>query len=541
MLHQRGQIAIVLMTLIAAAGTVRAQQPVAPQRKIQQYALLIGVDEYGPPLNKLDYCYNDISELKPHLEAAGFSAENITTMHDRAAEQRLRPTKANIEGERRLRLAMANENDIVVVAFSGHGLQLDGKSYLCPVDAKLDSVSTLVSIDDIYEILENCQAGQKLLLVDACRNEPLVRGFKSARIDDLEMQVQSPPRGVLVLSSCEAGQFSAEDTKLRHGVFMYYIMQGLSGLADTDAEIGGNNNGVISLDELYFFSHEKTKRHVASSHGILQRPVMKGEMVGRFDLAKVPNAKAIHDLQIRETSSSIANAAPVTGAGAARSVTDEVPPLLLTANTYFSQGDYENAIRAYTSLIENGAIDAAVRLDVQKRRGAAYLARLGRSDIDNALIDQQSAGLRGIEMTIHAANADLKVGTATVGKVTKNQIVLVTMVKGDWLWVASVNGTDGFQGYINKSAVMAQPVPQTKASTTASTRPAAPAATSQSTYQPYKSGQTQTSRPSNNGYNNNNRPTSSRARSSRPPSIWETPEWETPAEIRRGRANGTLR
>lgn len=441
------------LLVLIMAGIAGAQEPVAGNNRVQRYALLIGIDDYAEPLGKLEYCHNDMVALQAHLEAAGFAAEDITLMYDNAEQQRLRPTKANIESELRLRLKMANPDDIVVVAFSGHGLHLDGKSYLCPIDATIDSDSSLVAINDIYAQLEKCPASQKLLVVDACRNEPLVRGFKSGQSQDaLTLQLQEPPKGVCVLSSCEAGQFSAEDAKLQHGVFMHFLMEGLKGAADlSDNE--GNANGKISLDELYFFAHEKTKRYVYQSHRIVQRPVMKGEIVGRFDLAMVPDSANRAKLdQLPVTA-----AKPVSPGDSPSVRTSNV---LLQADTYLSQADYENAIAAYTAIIDDTAHAVEIRREARKSRGAAYLARGAKSDVNKALIDQQAAGLPGAHLTIRAPSADLKVQDSINGRVRQNQSVLVTLVQGDWLWVAAVDGSDKLKGYIPMSAVLAQPAPQ---------------------------------------------------------------------------------
>ena len=467
-------------------------------KKIQRYALLIGADDYAPPLSKLQYCYNDMSDLRAHLEIAGFAPDNITFMNDRDGSSRMHPTKANILRELALRLQLANKDDIVLVAFSGHGVHIDGQSYLCPTDANLDGTASLVEINDIYRMMEKCAAGEKLLIVDACRNEPIVRGFKAGKLaDDLALLVQAPPRGLIVMSSCEPQQLSAEDPTLQHGVFMNYVIEGLEGPADTNEQIGGNSNGRISLDELYYYAHEKTKIHVAKSHGIVQRPMMRGEMVGRFDLATVPTETQVRNVVRREKHQpvEVATATPLPskpqadfGLQAKEKMVEEPvkeesikeepvkqeskkevvikeeptksveSPLLKQADTYLQDADFDNAIEAYTTIINDRSVDVAVVREARKGRGAAYLSRGGKSDIDKALIDQLAAGLPGIQLTVRVPTAELKVnGDVVKGKVKQNQSVIVSKVVGDWLWVNSVDGSDKLQGFIAKSAVLEQP------------------------------------------------------------------------------------
>lgn len=539
---------IFLWLCCLVANPVVAQQSAKPAKPTQRYALLIGVNEYAPPLGKLEYCHNDIKELAAHFAVAGFTAENITLMQDQAANSALRPSKSNIDKQLELRLQLANEEDVVVMAFSGHGLLIDGKSYLCPSDSRLDTVESLISIDHVYAQLEKCRASQKVLIIDACRNEPIVRGFKSGKLaDDLSIEVQAPPKGLIVLSSCEPKQFSAEDAKLKHGVFMYYIMQGLKGLADTDTQIGGNSNGRVSLDELYYYAHEKTKTHVANSHGISQKPVMRGEIVGRIDIAMVPDSLKLQELAKRETKPALPenNTEKTTEKTPTRNVTH---PLLQQADAYYRQADHESAIRAYTAVVDNTSLDSEIRTEARKSRGAAYLARGSKEDdIDNALIDQLAAGLPGIRMTIRASTAELKVNAEVKGKLKQNQTVLITNIAGKWLWVESVDGSDKIQGYLAKAAVTTQPVAKAPAPVP---QPLAAAPTPITQPQtgvrsPTMNSNNNFNNQSNNGFNNNSNNgrtnSNSNNRGNRPPSIWETPEWETPRQIRERRANGTLR
>lgn len=492
-------------------------------RKIQRYALLIGADDYAPPLSKLQYCYNDMDDLRAHLEISGFAPDNITFMNDRSKSSRMRPTKANILRELSLRLQLANKDDVVLVAFSGHGVHIDGQSYLCPTDANLDGTGSLVEINRIYDMMEQCPAGEKLLIVDACRNEPIVRGFRAGKLaDNLALQVQAPPRGLIVMSSCEPHQLSAEDPELQHGVFMNYVIEGLEGPADTNVDIGGNNNGRISLDELYYYAHEKTKIHVARSHGIVQRPMMRGEMVGRFDLAIVPDESHVRNVVRREkkpvevasqlglsddkqseeekvaeekaeeekpqqeekaekasekpaSGKPVAEKAPVevamvTPPAAAKKVEEPTKsidsPLLKQGDSYLQQGDYENAIIAYTAIIDDKSVDGSITKEARRGRGAAFLSRGQKGDFDKALIDHMAAGLPGIPFPVKAATAELKVNNDVKGKVKQGQIVIVSrIVGGEWFWVTSVDGSEKLKGYIQKSALFEQPVVSTPVTT----------------------------------------------------------------------------
>ncbi len=403
----------------------------------QSYAILIGVNHYTPPFQNLEFCHNDMEQLQDKLIAAGFPEENIVFMRDGATEARFWPSKANIENQLTLRLGLANEEDLVLVAFSGHGLHVDGVSYVCPSDAKVAQPGqTMVSLDGVYRQLEACKARQKVLLVDACRNEPLLKGIKAATgLKGFAADLTQPPKGLRVLASCEAGQWSAEDPELKRGVFMHYVTTGLDGHADR--EYAGNKNGKVSLFELYTYAHEKTKKHVAKSHGILQRPVLRGEFVGEYEIASVP-------AEIRPLAeTAVVPSAPLNG-------------LLAQGEMYFTRGELAKAIDTYTKAIRVEQ-DTAVLRSAYLKRSAAYVARDGEGDLEQALTDRLAAGQTTLPLAVIAETAELKAGTEVSAVVNRGQVVSVTKItpfKGTtWLYVASVDGDATARGYISQTAV----------------------------------------------------------------------------------------
>jgi len=69
---------------------------------------------------------------------------------------------------------------VALVFFSGHGLQVHGRNYLVPVNAKLDKESDLVfqavPLDSIQQLMEQSQR-TNIMILDACRDNPLARSL----------------------------------------------------------------------------------------------------------------------------------------------------------------------------------------------------------------------------------------------------------------------------------------------------------------------------------------------------------------------------
>src|SRR5262249_34533493 len=97
---------------------------------------------------------------------------------------------------------------------NGHGLHFKGDKvgYFVPVDGESEDRTTLVAMDGkggLFERLQKCKAGRKLLLVNACRNDPTdgkAFAAEKARLDDEDRA--EVPEGIAALYSCKPGQKS---------------------------------------------------------------------------------------------------------------------------------------------------------------------------------------------------------------------------------------------------------------------------------------------------------------------------------------------
>ncbi len=267
----------ILCALLAIVwfATVDHQNADAQTKESKRWAILIGVDEYNAA-SDLKYSGADMRALRTQLMASGFAEKDIFLLHDDAKKKYL-PFKSNIEKQLELVLKLCAEDDLVLVVFSGHGVQLGEDSYLCPTDAVLDDPESLVSLDWVYRKLNQSQAALRLLVVDACRNDPHDGGKKSldgqknvnkAFSKSLE---ERPPEGIVLLTSCAAGEISMEDPKFGHGVFTHYLLQAMRGDGDKD------KNGRISVGELAMYAGYETKRYVARRFSESQRPGLRGD------------------------------------------------------------------------------------------------------------------------------------------------------------------------------------------------------------------------------------------------------------------------
>ncbi len=283
--------------LFFAAGFL-ALAAMPANREGRNFAFLVGVEEYDKTeLKPALFAVNDIVEFRQVLVDSGFKENRIVMLNEKQP-RRFTPEGQKIRGELKLLLDGLEEDDTIVVALAGHGIQFEGDkdNYFCPIDAKLDDKKTLISLKEIYDQLEGSAAGRKLLLVDACRNDPqsqLGRATRpSVKLNSVTRpQTEPVPEGIVAVFSCRAGQQSFGDPDLKHGIFFHHVLEGWRGKA-------ADKFGRVTLDRLVTFVKDETQTYARENLKASQTPTLVTKFGGVWvladrskppDLSKVPS------------------------------------------------------------------------------------------------------------------------------------------------------------------------------------------------------------------------------------------------------------
>jgi uncharacterized caspase-like protein len=282
------------LTAVLALPLLHSQQP----KKGRKVALLVAVQDYtGGGLSNLKYCENDVTELAKVLKTQGYAEDDVTLLTNDAAfakkKKNLFPTAENVRSWLKGVVEDLRAEDSVLIAFSGHGVHLkDLKEkglHFCPQGSDLAKPETLVSLNEVYEQLDkHCKAGVKLLVVDACRNDPTDgKAGGDARLESTTRPlVPDPPGGIVAFFSCSTGQIAYESDDLKHGIFFHHFIQGLKG-GPTDAPIARDGEVTVPLLEDYLTrSVPVAVKKDKSDPTIKQTPERKGSIRGQVVLAK---------------------------------------------------------------------------------------------------------------------------------------------------------------------------------------------------------------------------------------------------------------
>ncbi|HHS95015.1 MAG TPA: peptidase C14 caspase catalytic subunit p20 [Phaeodactylibacter sp.] len=249
-------------------GKLESQDDIIAQEHIEQdisdeikvWAVVVGVARYAH-MPVLKYTDDDAYHIYAFLkspEGGALPDNQIRVLIDEDA------TRVNILRTMRQTFLKADDNDVVLLYYSGHGLP----GYFLPVD--FDGFNNKIDHEDVKAIFKESKAKHKLCLADACHSGTLT----AMKVAPSELAIQKFYRafensggGTALLLSSKGDEFSLEDGGLRQGVFSHFLIRGLKGEADT------NNNKVVTIQELFDFVYAK----VTSYTGNAQTPTITGK------------------------------------------------------------------------------------------------------------------------------------------------------------------------------------------------------------------------------------------------------------------------
>jgi WD40 repeat protein len=196
------------------------------------WILAVGINDYQDPLlPDLNYAVNDAREIiEVFKKQEGRRYEKVHSLliaDGEASPPGAASIRANMDYFKR-----ARDRDVVLLFIAGHAVNDSGGSYyFCPADARFDGEGNLVpesaiSYREINAILD--LPGQKLVLIDTCHSA----GAGKAGIADPNSFIRDANEFYpVIFTSSRGNELSAEDPKLRHGLFTYGIIEGMKGAA----------------------------------------------------------------------------------------------------------------------------------------------------------------------------------------------------------------------------------------------------------------------------------------------------------------------
>jgi replicative superfamily II helicase len=235
------------------------------------HGLFVGIDRYSSTgINWLSCATRDAKAL--HALFTDNLGPRGVLLTDEAA------TRAAIESEIQ-RLFTCSEDDVVVLALSGHG----SSSYeLVTYDADpADLTATGILLDSLAEWFKKIPARRLLCILDCCFSGGL--GAKVLQVDTMARSLASAAGlleqmsgdGRLIFTASMASEPAWEDRRHGHGLLTYYLLQALQGAEETRVA------GKIAVYRLLEYVTQRVMDSAAQI-GREQHPTLRGQIDGEL-------------------------------------------------------------------------------------------------------------------------------------------------------------------------------------------------------------------------------------------------------------------
>lgn len=185
----------VALTVLAAMGPARAETRIA---------LVIGNGGYAgfPPLENPP---NDARLMAATLTDVGFDVLEHTDLDQHAMKRAIQDFGRKLEA--------AGPDTVGLFFFAGHGVQANGVNYLIPLGARIEREPDLeieaIPLDWVLLQAESAGNRMNILVLDACRDNPVTRSVRSARRGFTAVDA---PRGTLIAYATSPGDVALDGT-----------------------------------------------------------------------------------------------------------------------------------------------------------------------------------------------------------------------------------------------------------------------------------------------------------------------------------------
>ncbi len=206
-------------TEIERVGFIQQPIPQPPQLIIQQsvgkrLALVIGNSSYK--LRPLNNPRNDADDVSKVLKSTGFEVIDLRDA-----------TLAQMRGASRQFGEKLMTKDVGLVYYSGHGIEVKGKNYLIPVNADINHTDEIadqaLDVSLILAKMDSAKKGANILIIDACRDDPFGRSFRSSSRGLASMDA---PEGTIIAYATAPGMV-ADDGNGRNSPYTKNLVKAM--------------------------------------------------------------------------------------------------------------------------------------------------------------------------------------------------------------------------------------------------------------------------------------------------------------------------
>ena len=253
----------------------------------ETYAVIIGISKYeNADIQQLQYASADAYVILDFFSSrqGNIKSDNIKWFADN--EPGHEATKENILSALGdwLPGAASHKDDTIILFYSGHGIIYQGDGYFVTYDTEPERWSaTALPMYEVQRKLEKIEAERIIVFIDTCHSAGIVkdtlvtmRSGQSYNTEKLRRELAG--KGRAIITSSDKDEKSLEIAEFKHGLFTYFLWQGLLGKAET------NGDGQIDLDEVYRYVYDNVTS-TAARLGSKQTPMKDVKVGGKLILS----------------------------------------------------------------------------------------------------------------------------------------------------------------------------------------------------------------------------------------------------------------
>lgn len=283
---RRGPLATIVLcavVLLAACGGALAGDGVTVS-----HAVVVGISDYAGSGSDLTFCDDDARDFAAALtDRDNWTAANVEVIVD------LQGTRANIQAAIERMSSRADNDDLCLFFFSGHGTRgvdvppLDEgggyDEYICDTDLTVN-----IRDDELGDWLAGLPTSRVITIICSCYSGGFIKsaGSKGLGPDDPVWAVDNgmaadikraldarpgwlSPADIddngagVVITAADKGELCIESFELGHDVLNHYLLQGMAGPANVDS------SGWLSAEELYAYAAPRATTYSPIQHAQL--------------------------------------------------------------------------------------------------------------------------------------------------------------------------------------------------------------------------------------------------------------------------------
>jgi len=263
----------------------------------QRMALVIGNGSYSE--SPLKNPVNDATDISKALKRLNFNVTTITNANQRKMFKAIKKFGKSL-----------NKNDVGLFYFAGHGMQVQGRNYLIPIGSNIEDEDELqfsaINAATVLAKMESAGNGLNIIMLDACRNNPFARSFRSSSRGLARMP--TPTGSMLIYATGPSAV--ASDGDGRNGLFTQSLLKYIETkniplqevILRTRAEVAkqSKNKQVpwssSSMMQSFYFNQSSTSALIVQPQVRVPPQMAMGGEYAMWQLVR--NSKSIDELQV---------------------------------------------------------------------------------------------------------------------------------------------------------------------------------------------------------------------------------------------------